>query len=376
MSEKRKSQFTKYIALAVFTVVCAVGGYFIGKMGSSLAIPKASIMLATVLFIPAFFIVIAVHEAGHAITGVLVGFDFRTFIVGPFLWDKEGAKWKFKWNTNINTAGGMVLCLPKGKESISKKFALFAAGGPLASIALTVVTAGIAYFIHINEMGSSATKAILLLLSGLSALIFLTTIVPYRAGGLASDGARIIKMLSGGEGAKFEILILTIIASTSSGVRPKLLDIETLTEAQVLGEKINAPFKIYLPGIFHQRAFDEGDLDAAEVHLTNHIAVVDEMPKGFNGVVWLDAAFFHAYARKNLDKAIEYWEKFVPSAMIPKAQIYATEAAIAQLKNDYALASSKIEDAKKELPNMIDRGVAVALEEKLDSLKRRTVIES
>jgi len=34
------------------------------------------------------------------------------YVIGPFLWAKEQNNWLFKWNKNVNTAGGLVICLP------------------------------------------------------------------------------------------------------------------------------------------------------------------------------------------------------------------------------------------------------------------------
>ena len=55
--------------------------------------------------------------------------------------------------------------------------------------------------------------------------------------------------------------------------------------------------------------------------------------------------------------------------MIPKAQIYATEAAMAVLKNETELALAKIEASQLEIPGMLDKGVGIALQDKLIRLK-------
>ena len=73
--------------------------------------------------------------------------------------------------------------------------------------------------------------------------------------------------------------------------------------------------------------------------------------------------------RKDIEQAMHYWEQFKPAAMIPKAMIHATEAAIAALSQDDALMQAKVGSALKELPNMIDQGLAIVLKEKLQELK-------
>jgi hypothetical protein len=190
-----------------------------------------------------------------------------------------------------------------------------------------------------------------------------------RANGLSSDGARVLRLLKGGETARFELLILKLITNASAGVRPKEMDTKELEEASILAEKLNAPFGVYLHSFFHQSEFDKGNMDKAELHLLDYIKEVEAIPKGIRNVVWLDAAFFYAYAKKDLEQATFYWNKFEPAALIPKAQILATEAAINFLKNEKELALSNIQGAQKELSNMLDSGLGIALNERLLHLK-------
>lgn len=369
METKKKKNFFKYTLFIIFLIIGASAGYFIGKLGGALSVPKNTVIYVTAFFIPIFIFVVGVHELGHAIAGVLVKFDFRTYVVGPFLWNKETSGWKFKWNTNINTMGGLVICLPTSQTSnINKSFAWYAAGGPIASLTLAIIAFTATYFLHVLT-DLISLKFLLATLGFLSFIIMATTVIPYNVSGLASDGARIISMLQGGDKAKFEGLILKLLAYATSGVRPKLIPLTDLDEAKILGDKLQAPFRIYIPSFYHQMAFDNNDLVEAEKHLLEHVSFINEMPKGINGSVWIDAAFFYAFAKKDLAKATEYFSKFSPSAMTQKAQVLATEASLAFLKEDYQLALIKIENANQELVNMIDKGLAIALREKLTTLK-------
>ena len=85
-------------------------------------------------------------------------------------------------------------------------------------------------------------------------------------------------------------------------------------------------------------------------------------------MVWLDAAFFYAYEKKDLIAADKFWQQYKPAAMIPKAQVFATEAAISFLKKDWETAHLKSNAALKELPDMIDKGVSIALKDKINML--------
>ncbi|TKC00710.1 M50 family metallopeptidase [Pedobacter cryophilus] len=366
----------KILGFFIAIVIGAGVGYLVGKFGlAGINLPKTALLFVVFLFVPAFLIVIAFHEAGHAFAGVKVNFDFRMFVVGPFLWNKEQNKWKFKWNKNVNTAGGLVVCLPIGTNNLNKRFAIYAAGGPIASLLLSAL----AYFLFLllsslNTTNMAALQTlgfIFLMLAILSFLIFLITIIPIHSGGFSSDGARILRILKGGEAAHFEVLLLKIIAQSTGGIPPKLIAIDELEEAKTLAKKLNLSYGVYMHGLLHQTTFDLGQLEKAENHLLNYVEEIEEIPAGMRNTVWLDAAFFYAYAKADLDSALKYWNQFKANAFVSKALIYATEAAINFLKSDYETALTKINDSLKEIPNMLDKGNGLALEEKMMNLKNK-----
>ena len=346
-------------------------GYFVGRFGLA-NVPGISpkiILILILLFLPIFLLVIAVHELGHAVTGVMVNFDFTMYVVGPFMWNKENGKWKFGWNKNVNTAGGLVMCLPKSTENLKEKFTAFALGGPLASLLFAAVCWAIAQSLPFQMSAASIPEQVLkssmYMLSVVSFLIFLITIIPMHLGGFSSDGARALRLMRGGEAARLEVLVLSLATQSSSGMRPRLLDQVKLKEALELAQRIKAPTEVYLHAYFHQAAWDNGDVEISEQHLLNYIEQADEVPEGMRNAVWLDAAFFYALAKKDIATAEKYWGRYKPTAMIPKAQLLATEASFLYARNEHEMAKPKIAAALLELPNMMDKGIALALKEKL-----------
>ena len=379
--KKKQRTFRRALALLALLIFGALVGYYAGKVGFSAAKGASitSVIALAVLFIPTFMLVIGTHEAGHALAGIWVNFDFRMFVVGPFMWEKEQMGWRFKWNRNVNTAGGMVICLPMDTEQLRKRFSIYAAGGPVASLALSALAYGVFRLISMTDVAGQVvlqTFALFLaIMALLSATIFIATAIPLHLGGFSSDGARVLRLRRGGETARLELLILKILTNSTSGLRPKLLDLRELNEAKALAEKLNAPFEVYLCGYLHHAAFDQGDLIQAEQHLLEYVNEADRIPEGIRNVVWLDAAFFYAFAKSDLHQAATYWNQYKPTAMIPKAQVYATEAAIGFLKDEREMVLSKIAASLRELPNMIDQGVGVALREKLLRLQEKVAAE-
>ena len=78
-----------------------------------------------------------------------------------------------------------------------------------------------------------------------------------HAGGFYTDGARVIRLLKGGDTGRFELLLLNAVTSASAGIRPRDLNKADLNEAVELGNKLNAPMTVYLHLYLHQAALDE-----------------------------------------------------------------------------------------------------------------------
>ncbi|MDP1842201.1 MAG: M50 family metallopeptidase [Sediminibacterium sp.] len=364
-------QILRFLGIMCLSILL---GYFAGKFGFKLAftLPKLGIIGLFLLIVPIVFFVIAFHEAGHAVAGIKVGFDFRMYVVGPFLWEREQGKWIFKWNKNVNIAGGMVLCLPVGVANLNKRFLVYAAGGPIASLILSFFSSILFYWLlPTDTAGHNILRLVsysCLILSFFSFLIFVVTAIPFHSGGFSSDGARVLRLIKGGEAARLEILFLKIVTEVTSGIRPSKLNKNDLEAALAIALELNAPFLVYIYGFLHQVTFDEGNIVDAEKYLQAYIEHANDIPEGIRNSVWLDAAFFYAFAKQDMENATAYFNQFKPAAMIPKAQILATEAVLYFHKNEFELFIEKRIAAEKELPNMIDKGGAIALREKLYSI--------
>jgi len=204
--------------------------------------------------------------------------------------------------------------------------------------------------------------------SFLSLVIFVLTALPFHTGGFYSDGARVIRFMRGGDVARFDLLLLKIITGSASGIRPRDLPVNEILEAKELAQKLSAPMEVYIHSYHYQVELDNNNIEYAEVHLQNYVKLADDVPGGIRNAVWLDAAFFYAAIKQDQERAEFYWKQFAPSALIPKAMVFATEAAFCWLKKDKPAFEEKYQAALRELPNMLDKGMSIALRDKLELL--------
>ncbi|MBX7124090.1 MAG: hypothetical protein K1X47_00210 [Cyclobacteriaceae bacterium] len=346
------------------------GASYLGVLFKGMSVTSAIIVVAGI--VPAYFLAVAFHEAGHALTGVWVGFDFKMYVVGPFLWERNDHGLHFRWNRNVNASGGMVISIPVASPRLARNFALFAAGGPVASLLAAALLWVFADLVSSGVPEAAAVQVVAALFritAFLSVFLFLITAIPFHSKGFSSDGARVFRLLRGGDVARFELLMLKLVAQAWGGVRYAGLDEREVEEAHNLGEQLQSPMRVHVDGIWYHHLFDRGDLDLAEEKLSLYLSQVDTIPKGLQGAVWLDAAFFYAYARKDLTRATDCWTRFEMSALIPKASVLATEAAVALLKGEREIAKERLEQAWKEVDYMLDKGGAVSLREKIQRMQ-------
>ena len=363
----------KIFKIVLMLLIGGALGYLFGKYGLSSVpkdLPKIYLFGLIIALLPIYFFIVGFHEIGHALAGKMVGFDFRMFIIGPFFFEKENDQWKFKWNKSLNLSGGMVVCLPTSEENLRKRFINYAAGGPLASILLSVVISTFWYFLPDN-LSNHALKffgIVLIISSFLSFLIFLITAIPFKAGTFYSDGGRIKRQMKNDETSEMEILFLKIMSKTNAGLRYGEINQSDLERAYFLADKHNDAFKVYLISYLFQAAFDRNEIEIAEQYLIQYLDKITEIPEPFRGVAWLDASIFYGFARKDISKAQEYWSKFKPSPFVPKAQIFMAEAILDFLNGENEKAIELKLKTLQELPNLLDKGLAISIKERLESM--------
>jgi len=128
--------------------------------------------------------------------------------------------------------------------------------------------------------------------------------------------------------------------------------------------------KLYIDYYLFYTYFDRGEHEKAAVYLQHYLDNVEGIPEGMRGSAWLDAAFFYAIAFKDREKAMFYWQQYKPSALIPKAKAWASEAALAALDQQTDKALALISKAQAELPTILEKGIGFALSDQLGQLQK------
>ena len=82
---------------------------------------------------------VIIHECGHLLAALAVGWEIRFFLAGPFAFTKESEGWRFRFLPRELLKGGRVLSVPKHAAGWSRAAAIMVTlGGPVATALLFI----------------------------------------------------------------------------------------------------------------------------------------------------------------------------------------------------------------------------------------------
>ncbi|HEX8326311.1 MAG TPA: M50 family metallopeptidase [Hymenobacter sp.] len=304
-----------------------------------------------------WLVAVGLHELGHALAGLRQGFVLHWLAVGPLMWKKLDGRLRFRWNTNLNAAGGMVLCVPPDDHDLRGRFMVFAAGGPLGSVAWAVLALGGWALLPTQTTAVEQVLVAALGVSGLlSTFLALLTMIPMHTGGFSSDGARVLNLWRGGPAGQLELAVLSAFVRSAAGVRPRELPLAQLEAAVTLPNEL--PFKLYAYQYLYLAALDAGHIDQAGQYLREHRERLALAPPALQANGWLESAFFAAAFEHDLPAARGFREQAQVTAHTPADLVPRADAALARLAGDADAARAHAQTALQELSKSLDPGSA------------------
>jgi hypothetical protein len=215
------------------------------------------------------FIVLAVHELGHLMTGLLNGFRFELFVVGPLGIKRENDQVKVYLNKNIGYYGGIAATSPVDDDTDhAKKFAKILLAGPITSALFAIICFAMAYLVG-KPLG------IIFYIGGaMSMAIFVATTIPARTGMFFTDRKRYQRLMNPGKDREVELAMLKIVAKYSKENSYKNVDkqdINVLTSDEIPFIKFYGLFNLLCYQLEIDGAVDEETSRAYE-NLSNNIS--------------------------------------------------------------------------------------------------------
>ena len=268
----------------------------------SLETPRVPVMIGIVVL--ALWIEIAFHEFGHYVAGSLCGFKLRRFHVRFFWWSVRNGKWTFEFSRKVSV-GGLVGMAPLNLQDFHRRTAILSAGGPLASLTMSVASLAVLYTTPIGA--APFWWCLLATITTVSFLSFLANLTPQRTKHFYSDGAQLFQLLSHGPWGKVRLALGMAGVSVLGEIRPRDWDIGLIQEAaDFLKTGRQGMFLRLLASHYY---LDSGRIEEAVVHTKAAEGLFQPEAVLKPGDVYAEFVFVNALYARDLPAAEAWWDK-------------------------------------------------------------------
>jgi hypothetical protein len=189
------------VALIVLCAAFAVAALLGRPLGTIRLANLASAIENLLLLVPIVFVLLAVHEGGHALGGLLAGWRVQSLMLGPWRLMREDGRLRVRRHRVYLLYGGAALLSPirwQEPAAYRRSRALLIAGGPLASLLLGATLLFVLYTsdIPVRELLAHRTTRLLAYTGLISIAIGIGTLVPIRQGAeLRNDGLQLLLLV-------------------------------------------------------------------------------------------------------------------------------------------------------------------------------------
>lgn len=346
-----KKSLPKVIKWAFALLVIGFTVWFIQAYVPGITWVSAPFLLLAIPVV--FFLIVFIHEMGHILGGLLVGFRFLLLLVGPIRVWGTGRGLQFGLNTHIAMMGGLSACVPDLTFS-RWRCLVYMAGGPLASLFTLLASLPL---LVIAQNVSPALEFVAVLAVFISLPLFILTILPFKSSGYDTDGKLILSLLLNRPTALKRIQIMALQAESISGVRPR--DMSTERIEQIRSQKTGSSLDAVIEWLAYSQDLDRGNIDLAGQRLQQVLALEASLPPGLRQAAYLEVAYFAAVHQQDAPRARTYLEK-ARGALAEKHTVLRAEGAVLLAEGRLAEARAKIEQALSLVDRSIDAGGAAA----------------
>jgi hypothetical protein len=230
----------------------------------------------------------------------------RAFIAGPFQWQIQDGRWKFKFVVSrIFSMGGAAGLVPAEVKPNRRKEISMIAGGP----GINLVTGMLALSFALAAKGTAWERnwEFLALLSTFSILSFAANLIPFRPGAVYSDGARIYQLLRGGPLVDLQRAFLLAGSTQVTGIRPRDYDIEAIVRAAQTFTK--GRYGLALRLMASEHFLDKGKFQQCRAWVAEAEKVYSESPKDVPAQWHTAFVYCHALLGGDVTGARLWWER-------------------------------------------------------------------
>lgn len=289
-----------------------------------------SFVVAVTSVLAAILAAIAVHELGHLVGGLAVGFQYHSVRIGPFQFDTRFALTLDRKVASLFT--GMVFIVPVTTQDLARRGLAMVAAGPLANILAGCL-------VYALPFAKGIFWSVFIVLSIGTGL---TELFPFRSAIGWSDGKVLFNLLSRRAWSERWLALMKLRVDFSNGTPPENLSPDFVEK--VVAIRDSSVETVASHSLAYAGAIQRNDLDRAAQMLEVCLAHVDVATAEVREALISDAATFHAEKRRNPELARQWLE----SLRSTSAQwlVLRVEASILEAEGNIEGAIAKVKECE------------------------------
>lgn len=355
---------------ALRSLVLFLLGGVVGLVLARLGMPLLDALTpsAAIAFLAGFFVSlwphIVLHEAGHALAGVMRGMQAIAFGVGPLRAERSATgRWRWRYGGGIGGIGGFAALLPReGRGQSRFDQMVFLLGGPAANLATAALFFALATWAPLSAVPAAACIGVALA----AALIGMGNLVPLHRQGWRSDGRGLLDLVRGTPDAALQLQINQLMALSLAGVRPRDWPGASMPSGDVAIASTGLQYSGRMLRL--SRAIDRRDTEAALPDALALTAAFASAPAVFQSSIAVILASHAALLVR--DRALlSAWRLRCEGGLMDLSPYRAwLDAEIACLDGDPAAALAHVERARGLAERIPDAASRLVFDERLDTL--------
>ena len=249
------------------------------------------------IFYLAFIILsIVIHELGHLFFGLLTGYRFGSFRLGPFVWFKEDGKIKLTKSKSV-VAGQCLMEPPTGERF---PFVLYNLGGGL----LNLITALPFLVVLISAIPDDTLRGICI--AGITAniVMVIVNLVPMSSG-VPNDGMNVMMALRSEDAKRGFFLMLFVNSEAAEGKRFKDFDDEIFSIKE--SANLKNYFVAYIVMLEAARLYDMGEYDESVKQCER--LNLKKLPAFYRNSVNAEFLYYYTVHNPDFKKARKFYKK-------------------------------------------------------------------
>jgi hypothetical protein len=285
------------------------------------------------------FVVVVIHEIGHLIMGLCVGFRLVSIRFGPI---RISPPFHISFKVERKTgAAGLVSMIPLHTKHLRVRATVFILGGSLTNLIAGVVV-----------MFVLAPGSILMAWFGIFSLVIgAANLVPFRNRAMLSDGKRVLMLLRNRERGERWLALLQLGAELRRGVDPEALSRDFLAKATAVKDD-SADTVVGHVFAYAAAWYQKKDDEVAQL-LETCLEYSGFTPPAVREVLKSDAAVFQARKRKRIELAEQWLSEIPEKTQFPGLRLRA-QAAILEAQGDIEGALKKLDESESAIMQIRD----------------------